>query len=156
MSGRIQAQQTNKGEVSGKVTDKQSSTVLPFATIAIFDKTDELVEGGITDADGLFSLKVSFGSYYAMIEFMGYEAFKTDIFTLSRENPEFNLGVVGLESGLSNLDEVIVEGEKPFMELALDKRIFNVAEDLANAGRTTSDILMNLPSVTVDTDGNVR
>jgi outer membrane receptor protein involved in Fe transport len=156
LSADIQAQQSNKGEISGKVVDKPSALALPFATVSIFDEAGELVEGNITDEDGLFALKVPFGSYYAVIEFMGYEAFKTEIFKLNKENSEFNLGVVGLESGLSNLDEVIVAGEKPFMELALDKRIFNVAEDLANAGRTTSDILMNLPSVTVDTQGNVR
>lgn len=154
--GTLQAQHTNKGEISGKVTDRQSSMVLPFATIAIFGENGDLVEGGITDADGNFELKVAFGTYYAMVEFMGYEAFKTQVFNISRENPDFKLGEIGLSSSLSNLDEVIVEGEKPFMELALDKRVFNVGEDLANAGRTTSDILMNLPSVTVDTQGNVR
>src|SRR5690606_22735796 len=42
------------------------------------------------------------------------------------------------------------------MELSLDKRIFNVGKDLANAGGSASDILMNLPSVSVDPEGNVR
>ena len=34
--------------------------------------------------------------------------------------------------------------------------MFNVGKDLANAGGNASDILMNLPSVAVDPDGNVR
>ena len=42
------------------------------------------------------------------------------------------------------------------MELALDKKIFNVGKDLANAGGTASDILSNIPSVSVDGEGNVK
>ena len=41
------------------------------------------------------------------------------------------------------------------MELQLDKRVFNVQKDLSNVGRNASDILGNLPSVTVDVDGTV-
>jgi len=42
------------------------------------------------------------------------------------------------------------------MELTLDKKIFNVGKDLANAGGTASDILSNVPSVSVDGEGNVK
>jgi ferric enterobactin receptor len=41
------------------------------------------------------------------------------------------------------------------MELSLDKKIFNVGKDLANAGGTAVDILTNVPSVAVDVEGNV-
>ena len=41
------------------------------------------------------------------------------------------------------------------MELKLDKRVFNVEQDLANAGGDASDVLSNVPSVDVDADGNV-
>ena len=53
------------------------------------------------------------------------------------------------------LDEVTVQAEKSTMELALDKKIFNVGKDLANAGGTAADILTNIPSVAVDVEGNV-
>jgi hypothetical protein len=41
------------------------------------------------------------------------------------------------------------------MELQLDKRVFNIQKDMSNVGRNASDILGNLPSVTVDVDGTV-
>jgi len=66
-----------------------------------------------------------------------------------------NLGTISLQSNDQKLDEVVVQGEKTLMELSLDKRIFNVGKDLANAGGTATDILMNLPSVAVDPEGNV-
>jgi hypothetical protein len=53
------------------------------------------------------------------------------------------------------LDEVTVQAEKSSMELSLDKKVFNVGKDLANAGGTAVDILTNVPSVAVDVEGNV-
>ena len=66
-----------------------------------------------------------------------------------------DLGVVTLTEDSQVLEEVVVQGEKASMELQLDKRVFNVQKDLSNVGRNASDILGNLPSVTVDVDGTV-
>ncbi|PSL03780.1 outer membrane receptor protein involved in Fe transport [Cecembia rubra] len=149
-------QQSGKGWIRGTVLDKESQLALPFATVTVYNEAKEMLEGSITDADGKFEISLTHGSYFFIVEFMGYEAYQSGIFTLSRNNSPLDFGKVVLSSGLSQLDEVVIQGEKPLMELSLDKRIFNVGEDLANAGRTTADILMNLPSVTVDSQGNVR
>ncbi len=42
------------------------------------------------------------------------------------------------------------------MQLALDKKIFNVGKDLTNAGGSALDVLMNIPSMSVDPEGKVR
>lgn len=154
--GSAFSQQPGKGLIKGTIVEKESQTALPFATVTVFNEARELLEGSITEADGKFEISLTFGSYFIMVEFMGYEAYQSDLFTLARNNSPLDFGRLELSSGLNQLDEVIIQGEKPMMELSLDKRIFNVGEDLANAGRTTADILMNLPSVTVDSQGNVR
>jgi outer membrane receptor protein involved in Fe transport len=152
----VHAQQSGKGLIRGTVVDEASQVALPFTTVALYNEADQIIEGSVTDEGGKFEIQIPFGSYYMMVEFMGYEAFKSALFTLSRGNSPMDFGKLELGSGISQLDEVTVQGDKPLMELSLDKRVFNVGKDLANAGRTTSDILMNLPSVTVDTQGNVR
>ncbi len=149
-------QNSGKGKVIGSILDAASGQPLPFATISIYDLQDELIEGNITDDEGSFSIEVPFGSYYGLVEFMGYDALKTAELQLSRDNNTLDLKEVRLTATTSNLDEVVVQGEKTLMELSLDKRIFNVGKDLANAGGTASDILMNLPSVSVDPEGNVQ
>ena len=53
------------------------------------------------------------------------------------------------------LTEVIVNAEKKLMALELDKRVYNVSLDVSNIGANASEILANIPSVTVDIDGNV-
>ncbi len=148
--------QQNRGKIRGTILDSSSSEPLPFASVAVYSEKDSLVGGGISDENGKYSVDLPFGKFYALIEFMGYEARKTNAFSLSRENQNVDLGEVGLSTTAADLNEVVVQGEKTIMELSLDKRIFNVGKDLANAGGNASDILMNLPSVAVDPDGNVR
>ncbi|GAB3231988.1 TonB-dependent receptor [Algoriphagus aestuariicola] len=148
--------QQNRGKIRGTILDIGSSEPLPFASIAVYSEKDSLVGGGISDENGKYSVDLPFGKFYALIEFMGYEAQKTKAFTLSRDSQNQDLGEIGLSTTASDLTEVVVQGEKTIMELSLDKRIFNVGKDLANAGGNASDILMNLPSVAVDPDGNVR
>lgn len=148
--------QQNRGKIRGVILDKSNAEPLPFATIGVYSEKDSLIGGGISDEEGKYTVDLPFGKFYALIEFMGYEAQKTDIFTVSRENQNLDLGEIGLSVTASDLNEVVVQGEKTIMELSLDKRIFNVGKDLANAGGNASDILMNLPSVAVDPEGNVR
>jgi outer membrane receptor protein involved in Fe transport len=149
------AQQVS-GKISGLIQDKASSSPLSFATIGFFSEENVLIGGGIAEENGRFSIDAPLGRFYGVIEFMGYEAKKTDFFLLSKENPNLDLGTIGLASSSKDLEEIIVQGEKTTMELSLDKRIFNVGKDLANSGGTASDILMNLPSIAVDPEGNVR
>jgi len=148
--------QQNKARLSGTVQEIESKNPLGFATIGVYTEEDSLAAGGISEENGTFKVDVPLGKFYAVVEFMGFEAHRTAVFTLSEEDNKVDLGTILLESTAGDLDEVVVQGEKTIMELSLDKRIFNVGKDLANAGGNASDILMNLPSIAVDPEGNVR
>ena len=149
----LEAQQ--KGKLRGTVQESGKSSPLPFATVGVYTQKDSLIGGGIADEKGNFEVALPLGSFYALVEFMGFEPIKSSIFILNAKQNAVDLGVLSLQSSTADLAEVLVQGEKTMMELALDKRIFNVGKDLANAGGNASDILMNLPSVAVDPEGNV-
>ncbi|WP_161888384.1 outer membrane beta-barrel family protein [Pontibacter russatus] len=144
--------------VRGKVVDTQTGQPLPYASVGLFKSGDNgLATGNITDETGLFALEAPSGEYYALVEFMGYKAVKTPVFRLTSEKPEHQLGTLRLQpSAATALDEVVVQAEKSSMELSLDKKIFNVGQDLANAGGSATEILSNIPSVSVDAEGNVK
>lgn len=151
------SQPGGKAVVKGTVVDSVSSAPLGFASIRVFDAQDKtLINGNITDESGAFTVDVPYGRYYAEIEFIGYRPLTTRQFSVSQQQDEYNIGIVRLRASVSTLDEVVVQAEKSSMELSLDKKIFNVGKDLANAGGTASDILMNIPSVQVDPEGGVR
>ena len=149
--------QAQKGLVKGKIIDAQSSVPLSYASIRVFKNADSsLMTGAITDDKGLFSMQTPVGQFYAILDFMGYKALKTAPFTISKEQMVYDFGTVKLTSSANTLDEVVVQAEKSTMELSLDKKIFNVGKDLSNKGGSATDILSNIPSVSVDVEGNVK
>ena len=68
---------------------------------------------------------------------------------------DLNLGTVSLEIDFESLGEIEIIAERTTVEIKLDKKIYNVGKDLTVSGGTVSDVLDNIPSVTVDVDGNV-
>ncbi len=154
----IFAQGKNAGIiVTGKVVDAGSSQPLSYATIQIYIvSTKILTGGGISDEEGNFQIESSRGSYFAVIDFMGYESLQTDNFTIDPDRSIFDLGTIEITVSSSILEEVTITAEKSTMEFALDKRIFNVGKDLGNAGGSAAELLNNIPSVIVDVEGNVK
>lgn len=149
--------QTTVATVKGKVTDSLSSNPLEASSISFYEvDTKKLMDGIIVGENGDFSFQLPFGRYYAVIEHTGYISFKTSEFVLSGAHPSHELPIIQLVSVATVLNEVMIQPKKSFMELSLDKRIFTVGEDLANAGGSASDVLSNIPSVSVDGEGNIK
>ena len=71
-------------------------------------------------------------------------------------NKDTNLGKISLSLDVAQLNEVEVLAERTTVELRLDKKIYNVGQDLTVSGGTVSDVLDNVPSVSVDVEGNVQ
>jgi ferric enterobactin receptor len=144
-----------KSTLSGIIIDGQSNAPLPYASVRVFKSVDStLVSGGLTNDNGQFSIDIPQGQYYAAVDFVGYKPFKIPSFLVDKN--ALNLGNIKVSASSKTLDEVVVQAEKSTMELSLDKRVFNVGKDISNAGGTATDILSNIPSVSVDVEGNVK
>ena len=53
------------------------------------------------------------------------------------------------------MNQIDIRAEKSTVEIKLDKKVYNVGQDMIVKGGSASDVLDNVPSVTVDGDGNV-
>jgi hypothetical protein len=144
-------------QVTGKIQDAGTKSPLEYATISIFSAKDSsLATGSITDEKGSFVLEVKKpGQYYLVASFLGYLEQKIGSVTLKPDEPKINMGIVLLKPDAEALGEVEIVAERSQMQMQLDKKVFTVGKDLANAGGTAVDILDNIPSVQVDVDGNV-
>ncbi|NJM15190.1 MAG: TonB-dependent receptor [Bacteroidales bacterium] len=139
--------------ISGKITNENKEPV-GYATIAVY-KTDasNLVTGNITNENGEFSISVPPGNYYLKINFLSY--LEETITNIAVGSDGADIGTVRLKPSVTQIEEVKVQAERSQMEIKLDKRVFVVGKDLANAGNSAADVLDNVPSVSVDVDGNV-
>ncbi|MDF1518539.1 MAG: TonB-dependent receptor, partial [Lutibacter sp.] len=138
--------------LTGKVIDNDTKQPLEYATIVIKSLDGKIITGGITDEKGEFSIQVSKGVYDISIEFI---SFKTKTFKRKEIAGNTDLGTITLEVDAQTLNEVVVVAEKSTVEIRLDKKIYNVGKDMTVKGGTASDVLDNVPSVSVDVEGNV-
>lgn len=145
-----------KGMLVGKVVDSESGELLQFASISIH-RTDnsKIVTGGITDVNGRFKIQVDYGSYYAVIEFMGYHNLKIPAFTIDQDNRIHRLKQVSIEPNSDVIDEVQVKAEKELFENKIDSKTFNVSKDITMKSKSALEALEQIPSVSVDIDGNI-
>ena len=152
------SQNTGKGKVKlfGKIVDENTGNPLEFATLSLYNRTDSsLVNGTVTDLDGNFTIMVAPGLYYATIDFLAYQQKQIPEINIPVNQTAFNLNNIGLLESAKILEEIEVTAEKSQLQLKLDKRVFNVGKDLSNTGANAAELLDNVPSVTVDVEGNV-
>lgn len=144
-----------KTTIRGKIVDVETDAPLEFSTITLFlQKDSTVVTGSITDMSGNFLIETQPGNYYAKAEYIAYKSKMIAAFELKKAE-QLDLGLIKLTGDAETLAEVEVRAEKSQMTMSLDKRVFNVGKDLASAGGTAEDILNNVPSVSVDVEGNI-
>jgi iron complex outermembrane receptor protein len=143
--------------IEGKIINQTTEEPLEFATVSIYSESDSsLITGTTTDLDGTFSFQLPADkSYYVEINFLSFKNKTISDISAKEGKGKINLGTIPLFENSQVLKEVEVVAEKSSMQLQMDKRVFNVGKDLANLGGNATDILENVPSVTVDVEGNV-
>ena len=139
--------------LSGTITDAEKSEPLPYATVSVYNRNGDLANGGIADENGIFKLNVSPNDYSLNFEYIGFESITTDV---KRYTNSTNIGTIQLVSSVESLEGVDVVGQSAEVEIRLDKRVYNVAKNNLIRGGTVSDVLENVPSVSVDIDGNIE
>lgn len=141
-------------EITGKVIDNQSQQAVEFATVMVAEKgTDRLLTGATTDIDGIFELETETDNFYMEISFVGFESLTLTDFTVNDGKVDF--GTIVLNSNSQQLDEVVVRAEKSQTQFRLDKRVFNVGQDLSSTGAGALEVLNNVPSVNVSIEGEI-
>lgn len=145
----------NIGRISGTVIDKNLQEPLPYVTVAIKKLDGEIITGGVTDDNGNFSIKeIPAGKSMVSIQYIGYKTYTREI-DITRGNRNLDLGRIELEEDVAALDEVTVTAERTTIQQKLDRKVITVGKDLTTAGPTASDIMNNLPAVSVDSQTGV-
>jgi outer membrane receptor protein involved in Fe transport len=140
-------------KITGTVLDQETDQPLEYATLVLQNvRNPDKVTGGITDANGKFEVETAPGNYNVSVEYISYKSYKLENQNLRSSK---DLGVIRLALDVSQLAEVEVVGERTTVELRLDKKVYNVGSDLTVKGGSVTDVLSNVPSVSVDVEGNI-
>ena len=139
--------------ISARIQDKNSGDFLPFATITLRDaSTNKLIGGTVSDERGKATLESSVPNVEIKVDYVGFE---TLIFTktLSKRTDLGSLQLTPKENQLTGIDLV---GRRSDVEIRLDKRVYNVGQNLNAKGTNVSDVLENIPSLSLDLEGNLE
>lgn len=145
--------------ISGTVVNKSNQPV-PYASVTFSNKANKLLsDATLTDEKGQYKLEITPGNYDISIEAIDYKKNMVN----KQITAAGNIGAFSIEpeTSATNLKTQDIQGvvitapsTKPY-KVELDKRTYDPSQDIVSRGGNLQDVLSNVPSVSVDTDGTV-
>lgn len=153
---RQQSVNHSSGVVTGVIVDA-NNIPLQYASVNVKKVTDSTtVQYGITDAEGKFMLdNIPFGKYFVEIQYVGYQKSTSAPFTISKESAVYKIPKYKMDNKNTEIGEVVIRAQKDMLQTNLDKTVFNVESSINATGQTAVEVLEEIPSVSVDVEGNV-
>lgn len=160
----VQVLQFKTSRLYGKLIDPNSGKGLEAASVQLYlHGKDSLVDGMLTKGNGDFNFRNlrPATTYQLIITALGFEPYEQLIQTDPVQKNggasfERDLGNISLQQEVKQLADIKIVATKPALEMDIDRKVFNVAKSLTATGGTAVDIMKNIPSVSVDVDGNVQ
>ena len=142
--------------IRGKLIDEINEQPVEYASVALYLANDSsLVTGGVSSPEGSFELiGLKPGEYYLTIQFMGYDTQTISGISLAR-NSQVDVPLVRLSPNQKMLDEVEVTADKAITIHKIDRQVFSADQYQTGTGGTATDIIRNMPSVTVNAMGDI-
>ncbi|WP_422860111.1 TonB-dependent receptor domain-containing protein [Flagellimonas sp. S174] len=151
-SSAVLAQST--GSILGSVADNADNQPLAYASVVLKNESGTVLSGTITDGKGGFQFtELAAGTYLLEIEFIGYSTQQIPVGLKAQQ--KVKLPTIVLSENAEVLEGVTITGEKSTVEQRLDRKVVNVGNDLISQGPSAIDLMNNLPSVNIGSDGNI-
>ncbi|WP_345080617.1 TonB-dependent receptor [Nemorincola caseinilytica] len=150
----LSAAVSRAGSVSGKITNEAGQPV-SLASVLLLRATDSvLAKTELTDEKGEYHLTlIADGSYILRVNMMGYEEYASAPITIG--SSDVPMPDIKLHTRATELKEVAVRTQKPFVEVRADKLVVNVEGSIVSTGSTALEVLARSPGVTVDNNDNI-
>lgn len=181
--GGFRSQNFNVGHLYGKVVDSKTGKGIDGVSLQLlanrFDSAlgkmkPTTIKATITNQKGEFDLDnlPVMGNNTIRLSAIGYKPFEQKVsFGLKRPQGDNkaegggreqmlsmidkDLGNIKLEPDAANLGNVTVTATKQLFEMGIDRKVFNVDQNLTSSGQTATEVMKSIPSLSVDIDGNV-
>jgi outer membrane receptor protein involved in Fe transport len=143
------------GLIKGIVSDEKGA--LEFVDINLKKVTDTTKTAGYatTDIKGNFTIEnIANGDYFIQFKLIGYKIHSQKI-SISESSPSLNLGKIVLKNDATLLSTVVVTSQKKLIQKTQEGFIFNASTNISQMGGTATDLLKNIPTISVDADGAI-
>jgi hypothetical protein len=148
--------QNNSVTISGIVKEKNTKTTFAYVNVVLkTDKDSLFITGTVTDEEGRFTIaNIKPGNYFLEFSFVGYVPIKQPLYVGSLTS-FLDLATIELEENSELLKEVVVVGITEGVSSKMDKKTFDMANNISQSGGSVLQAIQNLPGVTIQ-DGKVN
>jgi iron complex outermembrane recepter protein len=141
-------------KIKGGVLDAETRVPLEFANVSLLQAADSaLVTGDLSDFDGSFSISAPDGEYLVRASFLGYQPFYRRLSLAAGSTKKLEPFL--LTSDAQILDAVTVTSIRSMFQSDIDKRVYDVENNVIAQGGTAIDLLETLPSIQIDEEGSI-
>jgi outer membrane receptor protein involved in Fe transport len=142
--------------ISGTVVDSKNDKTIEYVSISILNSVDySLITGGLSKKNGSFSIpNVNTGKYVIKFYFLGYETLLLEK-AIVESNTQIQLGTIKLKRTNQSLDEVVILSKRKDSYNKIDKQQYQANQFQTSMGGSAIDVVKNLPSVTVNGQGDI-
>lgn len=133
-------------KIKGKVLG--DSKPVPFANVLLFDQTNQIIQGVVTDDAGIFEINAQKGNYKLVISYLGYEDY-TKVLELIQD---FTLDSINLVENQNILSEVVVDATKKKITRKIDRLVFNIQDSPIASSGNAFDVLKVSPGLVLKND----
>lgn len=144
-----------QAQITGQILDKTTQEPVAFVSVALYALDDSLAVGGaVSDSTGRCLIpNPRPGRYRIKTFFVGYRPTTAEV-TVERGRT-VDVGILFIETESKLLDEVRVTGQRAEVIMKADRQTYRAAQFQSAAGGTATDVLRNLPGLTIDAEGEV-
>ncbi|HUR10097.1 MAG TPA: TonB-dependent receptor, partial [Flavitalea sp.] len=153
----FQLQLSGQTIVQGTVTEKASGKPIEFASVELVQLPDSTTARvTATDKRGKFSFAgIPASTYFIRSSYIGYDKILSAPFSIQSGSQKYTVESLVLINASKTLTDVTVTARRAQLNASIDRKIYNVEQDIMSRSGSVADILKNIPSVEVDVEGNV-
>ncbi|MEL7532394.1 MAG: hypothetical protein AAFN10_13835 [Bacteroidota bacterium] len=136
--------------------DEDTESPMLAATARLYSLPDSVLRAGLlTDGEGRCSFQgIPQGEYLLVLSYIGFENLFQPVLVGSL-NQYYDLGKLMLKASAKQLDEVLIEGQQGTVATSMDKKSFNIDDNISQSGSSALDAMRSLPGITVDAEGKI-
>ena len=152
----IQTISAQNASIKGVILDNQNGEPIEYASVALLSPFDNsVISGTVSNKNGNFTIQnIKDGNYKLKIYFVGYESLLLENIKVEN-NQNIQLESIKLKLSRQALEEVVVAGKKVNSSNKIDKQQYKASQFETTKGGSAIDVIKNLPSVTVNSQGDI-
>ena len=126
-----------------------------YSTVVLMNQDSVFMKGTLTAENGSFLFDgLGKGTFHIMVRNVEFNTYVSDLITLDADEVVEFEGIQ-LETKVTDLEEVVITGEKAMVEVRPDKMVYNVSASVNSTGNNALELLSKSPGVLVDMDNNI-